>query len=324
MIKYFTKLFVAAGALAAFALGAAQAQMIGIAASNPGSLYHTSATAIAKMANDKSGLKVTVQPFASATVYLPGVNSGEFGFGLANVEELRVIVTGQRWFKGRPHKNLRAAVIMYPLRLALFVRKDSGITTIAGLKGKRVTDGFNSQKTIPPILDAQYATAGMTRKDIVAVRVPNVVAGANAFMQGKADAFLFALGAPKVREANAKVGGIRALPIANTPENQALVAKHFPRSYLLAQKPHPKRNPGILAPMHVQTYDAVVVASTKTPVDVVYKLVKSMHENKRAMASVFPIFNLFNPKRMASNLAPIQWHEGTIKFLKEKGMWPPK
>lgn len=323
-MKQILQSIAAAATLGALAVTGAQAETVSIAASNPGSLYHTSATAIAKMANDKAGFKVTVQPFASATVYLPGVNSGEFAFGLANVEELRVIVGGLRWFKGRPHKNLRAAVIMYPLRLALFVRKDSSIKTIADLKGKRVTDGFTSQKTIPPILDAQYATAGMTRKDIVPVRVPNVVAGANAFMQGKADAFLFALGAPKVREANAKVGGIRALDIPNTAKNRALVAKHFPRSYLLAQKPHPKRNPGILAPMHVQTYDAVVVASTKTPTDLVYKLVKAMHDNKKAMASVFPIFNLFNPKRMASDLAPIQWHAGTIKFLKEKGMWPVK
>jgi TRAP transporter TAXI family solute receptor len=314
----------AAATLSVFAATGAVAQSVGIAASNPGSLYHTSATAIAKMANDKSGMKVTVQPFASATVYLPGVNAGEYAFGLANVEELRVTVTGARWFKGRPHKNLRAVAIMYPLRLSLFVRKDSPIKTIADLKGKRVADGYNSQKTIPPLLDAQYATAGMTRKDIVPVRVPNVVAGANAFMQGKADAFIFALGAPKVREANAKVGGIRALDVPNTAENRAKVAKHFPRSYLLAQKPHPKRNPGVLSPIHVHTYDAVVVASTKTPTDVVYKLVKAMHENKKAMAGVFPVFNLFNPKRMASNLAPIQWHEGTIKFLKEKGLWPPK
>ena len=101
------------------------------------------------------------------------------------------------------------------------MRKDSPIKTVADLKGKRVVDGFSSQKTIPPLLDASYATAGMTRQDITPVNVPNVVGGANAFIQGKADAFFFALGAAKVREADAAVGGIRALDVANTAENLA-------------------------------------------------------------------------------------------------------
>ncbi|MFQ5912172.1 MAG: TAXI family TRAP transporter solute-binding subunit [Nitrospinota bacterium] len=316
--------FFALFALAAILISTtAFAQSIGIAASNPGSLYHSSASAIAKMGNEKSGLKLTVQPFASATVYLPAVNAGEYGFGLSNVEELRVAVIGAAQFKGRKYDKLRAVAIMYPLRVGFFVRKDSPIKSIRDLKGKRVVDGFTSQKTIPPLLDALYATAGMTRKDIRPVHVPNVVAGGNAFISGKADAFLFALGAAKVREADASVGGIRALPVANTAENRAKLKKHFPPSYLRLERPH-KRNIGVTEPIHVMTYDAVVVASTKTPEDVVYRLAKAMHENKKAMASVFPVFNLFNPNRMASVLDPIQWHPGTIKFLKEKGMWPPK
>ena len=45
-----------------------------------------------------------------------------------------------------------------------------------------------------------------------------MVAGGDAFIQGKADTFFFALGGPKVREANASVGGIRAIGLDNTPE----------------------------------------------------------------------------------------------------------
>ena len=313
----------AAAVAACLIAGVAQAQKVGIAASNPGSLYHSTGTAIAKLANDKAGLAATVHPFASATVYLPAVNAGDYTFGISNVEELRVAVIGANQFKGRPHKDLRAVAILYPLRVAFFVRADSNIRSIADLKGKRVTDGYASQKTIPPLLDAEFATAGMTRKDVKPVRVPNVVAGANAFISGKADAFFFALGAAKVREANASVGGLRALDVANTAENKAIAKKFFPPAYLRAEKPH-KRNIGVEAPMHVITYDAALVTNANTPDDVIYRLAKAMHENKKDLARSFGVFNLFNPKRMASDLAPIQWHPGTVKFLKEKGMWPPK
>jgi TRAP transporter TAXI family solute receptor len=294
-----------------------------IATSNPGSIYHGSGTAISKVVNESGALAVTVQPFASPSVYIPAINAGEIPFGLGNVAELRLSVLGQAHFKGRKHPNMRAVAIMYPLRVVLFVRKSSNIKSIADLKGKRVVDGFTSQKIILPLLDAQYATAGMTRKDIKSVRVANVVAGANAFMAGRADAFFFALGAAKVREANAKVGGLRALPIANTPENLAAVRKHWPVGYLRAVKPG-KRTPSVEAPTHVVAYDSVVFASDKTPADAVYKLVKVMHGGKKGMAAAFGVFNLFNPKAMAKTIPDVKWHAGAIKFYKEQGLWPPK
>ncbi len=324
MIRTLAAAFVVAIGAALAAATGAMAQSVGIAASNPGSLYHSSASAVAKLANAKAGLSMTVHPFASATVYLPAVHAGEYAFGITNVSELRKAVTGSGHFEGRVHDKIRAVSIIYPLRVAMFVRNDSDIKSMADLKGKRMTDGFVSQKTIPPMLDAQLATAGLTRKDIKPVNIPNVVAGANAFISGKADAFFFALGAAKVREANASVGGIRALDVANTPENLAKIRSiFFEGAYLRPEKPH-KRNIGVHAPIHVMTYDAALVANADVSEDAVYRMVKAMHDNKKDLAATFGVFNLFNPKRMATDLGPVQWHPGTIKFLKEKGMWPPK
>ena len=119
------------------------------------------------------------------------------------------------------------------------------------------------------------------------------------------------------------MGGIRALDIANTPENAAKVKQHFPAAYLRAEKPGP-RNIGVLEPIHVIAYDGVLVASTKTPEDVVYRMVKAMHANKAAMAQVFGAMNLFDPGRMATQLEPIQYHPGAVKFYQEQGAWPPK
>lgn len=314
-------LAVAAGV--ALGAGSAAAQNVGIAASNPGSIYHTTASAVAKMVNDKAGLKATVHPFASPTIYLPAVGNGEYAFGITNEDELKKAVTGSGHFDGRPYADLRGVALLYPLRVAFFVREDSGITTIAGLKDKRVTVGFSSQKTIPPMLDAQLATAGLTVDDVKGVPVPNVVGAANAFMQGKADAFFFAIGSPKVREANAKVGGIRALDIPNTPENLATIRKHFAPAYFRAEKPS-KPNVGVLGPMHVMAYDAVLVANAKTPDDVVYRMAKAMHDHKKDMAKIFPVLNLFSQKRMAKDLPPVQWHAGAVKLMKEKGVWMMK
>src|SRR5258707_7528732 len=52
-------------------------------------------------------------------------------------------------------------------------------------------------------------TGGLARKDIVPVLVPNVVRGADDFIEGKIDGGFFALGAAKMSEVDKTVGGIR-------------------------------------------------------------------------------------------------------------------
>jgi len=325
MFKFNNSLFVSLSCTAILALGsaAAQAQSLGFGTSPPGSLYHSTGSSISKMASDHAGGQLTVQPFASPTVYLPAISSGNLAFGMTNIQEFGEAARGEAHFTGRDYSSLRGVAITFPLRVALFVRADSPYKTLQDLKGKKVVDGFTSQKTIPPQLDAMYAAAGMKRSDMVPVMVPNVVAGADAFMSGKVEAFYFALGAAKVQEAAASVGGIRALPIDNTPAALAGIQQHFPAAHLRLEQPS-KPNIGVDQPLHVMTYDALVVASTKTAADDVYKLVKAMHANRKEMGANFPPLNLFNPGRMASNVAGAQWHAGAVRFYQEQGMWPPK
>jgi TRAP transporter TAXI family solute receptor len=310
-------------AFAVFAWTAlAAAQSVGIGTSNPGSIYHSSGTAIAKVANQKEGLQATIQPFASPNVFLPAVDSGELQFGFANIYEGTIAYQGKEYFSGRPHENLRAVAVVYPIRGALFVKKDSNIRTIADLKGHPMPDGYTSQKTILRILDAIYATAGLTRGDMEGFQVPNVVAGANAFTAGKIDGFMFAMGAAKVREADAAVGGIRALPVEDTPESLAAMQAIFPGSYFRLEKPSPA-NPGVTEPVNTMAYDALLYASAKASDETVYKMTKAMYENKADLAATFPVFKVFDPQGMAKNIA-VPYHPGSIKFYTEKGLWPPK
>ena len=311
------------GAIAGASLllaGGASAQQLGIATSNPGSLYHSIGTAIAKAANEQ-GLSVTLQPATSPNQYLPAVNSGQIEFGIGNLEEFNYALEGKAWFEGSVNPNLRVVALLYPLKEAIFVRKDSSIMSVADLKGKRMTDGFTAQNTIIPQLEAIYATAGMTRNDIVKVQVPSVIAGAAAFMAGQSDGFIFAQGAAKVREADAAVGGLRALPIPNTPQAAAAIKKHWLTGYLVEMKPGPAA-PGVLAPGYFIAYPQLIFTNKNVPDATVEKLAKIIYENQAAMGQVFAPMKSFVPKNdMVGNTAPGQYHPGAIKFYKEVGVW---
>jgi TRAP transporter TAXI family solute receptor len=242
--------------------------------------------------------------------------------GLANIAEITWALEGKEHFEGRPHKELRAVAIMYPLRSAIFVRKDSDIKSLSDLKGKRALDGFTSQKIILPLLDAMYAAVGMTRKEMQPVQVPNVVLGADTFAAGRADMFFFAIGAAKPKEVDASVG-IRMLPIPKTAQAEAAIKEHFPPGYLRLERPSPV-NVGVLEPGHSLAYDALVFASAKTPENIAYQTAKVMHDNAKEMGEAFGPLRLFDPKVMAKDFGPLQFHPGAVKYYKEMRMWPPK
>jgi TRAP transporter TAXI family solute receptor len=307
-------------AAAALLAGGASAAPLGIATSNPGSLYHNIGTAVAKAANSH-GLNVTIQPATSPNQYLPAVGNGQFEFGIANLQEFEYALEGKAWFKGHASPDLRVVALLYPLKEAIFVRKDSNIKSIGDLKGKRMTAGYTAQHTIIPQLAAQYATAGMTADDVKKVQVPSVVAGANAFMAGQADGFIFAHGAGKVREADAAVGGLRALPIPNTPQALAAIKKHWPTGYLVEMKPG-RASPGVLAPGYFMAYPMMIFTNKNVPEEQVTKLTKIIYESQAEMGQVFAPMKGFNPKQdMVKDAAPAKYHPGAIKFYKEVGLW---
>ena len=316
--KFFVGFSLALGA----SLGA-YGQQVAIGTSTPGSLYHSAGQVVAKLLTEKGGIKATIQPFASPNVFIPAVNAGELQLGFANIADLTWAIEGKEHFSGRPYKDLRAIAIAFPLRSALFVRKDSDIKTIGDLKGRAVVDGYGSQKVILPMLDAMYGTVGLNRNDMKGVQVANVGAGANAFAAGKTEMFFFGLGAAKVREVDASVKGIRMLSLPNTPEAVASIKKHFAPGHLRLEKPGPG-NVGVLTPSYSLAYEAFAFGSTKTSDQTAYQVAKVMYENAKEMGVAFPAMRLFDPKTMASDVGLLKYHPGAIKFYKEVGIWPGK
>jgi hypothetical protein len=305
-------------AVASFvAMPSASAQTVGIATSNPGSIFHNIGTAVANAAN-KGGVNATIQPATSPNQYIPFVNSGGIEFGVANLQEVNYAITGDGWWHGVKNPNLRIVGMIMPLREAIFVRADSDIKSIADLKGKPMTDGYTAQNTILPQLDAIYATADMTRADVKPVNVSSVVAGANAFISGDAVGFIFAHGAGKVREADAAVGGLRALPVADTSDKGlAKARKHWPTAFFTKVKAG--TTPGVTEDATYIAYPQVVFTHAGVPDDVVYKLAKAMYQGKDAMVGTFKPFAAFDPKKMKGDPGVAQFHPGALKFFDEVG-----
>lgn len=311
------------GMAASVACASAQ-QPIAIATPQAGSIYNSTASAIGKVLGEKAGLHMTLQALGGSSQYIPIVNAGEVPFGIANVYETSLAVNGEDYFKGRPTKDLRTVAILYPLRNTIFVKKDSNYKTLADLKGARGPIGFTNQKTLTAVTNAALAPGGVSLNDMQGVLVSDIISNVNAFKEGRTDFFVFALGSAPVREADATVGGVRALAVdKRTAEIVAAVKKEVPVAYLRMEKPGPA-NFGLLEPGYLVSYGVNLFASTKTPDDVVYKVVKALYDNDQEFGKVFPPLRLFDKNDMAQIVAGVEYHSGAIKFYKEVGQWPPK
>ena len=295
----------AALAILAMATATAAAQAIGLATMQPGTLNHTTGTAIAKVIKEKAGLNALVQPTAGESVIIPLVGRGEAEFGIANALEVSVAVENNRL------PELRLIGAIHPLPTAFFVRKDTSMRTIADLKGKKVVFGFSAQRTLDILSRAILATGGLTDKDISPVLVPNVIRGADDFISGAADTFYFAFGAPKVREVDATVGGIRALEILES--GMPAARKIYPDGYLAPAAPGPFYV-GVEKPMGVYTWDNLLFTSSRVKDDVVYKVIEAMTKNKDDLITVQPALRAYTPGGLYKKFST-PYHPGALKYF---------
>jgi len=143
--------------------------------------------------------------------------------------------------------------------------------------------------------------------------VPNVLRGGDDFIAGANDAFMFSFGGPKVREADATVGGVRALEIGDTPEGLAASRKVFPYGYFVEVKPGPVYV-GVEKPMKAYSMDYVMFTNAKVKDDVVAKIIDTMVKNKADMAAVAPIMNDFSADAIYRKHA-IAYHPGALKYF---------
>jgi uncharacterized protein len=307
------RLLGASMAVAIVGLGAqtASAQTYGFAAMQPGTINHTTSSAISKVLKEKAGLNTLVQATAGETVMIAIVNRGEADFAMANSPELGIMLANNA------QPNVRIIGPVYTLKTGFWVRKDSGMRMVSDLRGKRVTMGYSAMRALDPQSRAILAAGGLTEADIRPVLVPNVIRSADDFVAGASDMYMFAFGAPKVREVEATVGGTRFLEINDTPGIEA-ARKIVPFGYLSDIAPGPVFI-GVEKPMKTFTIDNVLFTHAKVSDDVVYKLIEAMETNKADMVAVAPNLREFAAANLNKQY-PFPFHPGALKYFKDKNI----
>ncbi len=306
-------------AAVAFSGGAFGQQTVGFATLQPGTLLNAQAAVIAKAVQDHSKLQVRVIGFGGDAPIIDAVNSKQADFLLLDVGEPAEAMKGENVWKGNPKPNIRLAMSLYGFQMAFWVRKDSPIQTIADLKGRNVPSDWVQQTTVITHLNALLAAGGVTMNDVKKVPTVNVIRASEDFKSGRIDVFFFAVGAPKVQEVAAAVGGLRVLSMEILPDSEARMKRIRPEYYFSTVTPAP-HIAGIDKPTPVQTIDFIIGVGTHVRDDVVRDFIKAVSENKKALVEGHPNFNAFDPQQAGKRQPRLPFHPAAERYWKEAGL----
>ena len=297
----------------------AHAQTVGIGATKGGAVNQM-ATAISKVVSSHAGFQLRPIPMASTQALIPVVNGGELEFAMGNMMQVTMAVSGTGMSEGTKYENLRMVATMIPFRWGMAVRADSDIHTIADLRGKRIPHGHDAGPLFHFLYVGILANGGLTYDDVERVPVVLFREGWNAFKQGKVDVALTGVGSGIMKEMNATIpGGIRYIPFDDSPAAGKRMLEQTPKTYFLVVEPAPGLD-GVVAPTKLAVYDYTLYASTATPEDIVYKVVKAIYEHESEFKEAGALFRTYSTGNLSREQG-IPYHPGAEKYYKEAGAW---
>ncbi|MCV6584768.1 MAG: TAXI family TRAP transporter solute-binding subunit [Marinibacterium sp.] len=313
-----------AGVLVAAGLavgGAAQADQTFITIGTGGvtGVYYPTGGAICRLVNKgrkEHNTRCSVESTGGSVYNTRTIREGELDFGVVQSDVQSAAMEGVRAFDGdEPYGDLRAVFSVHPEPMHVMVRADSGIESVADMKGKRVNIG-NPGSGTRVLADVLMEAAGVTPDDFSLAAELKSSEQAAALCDGKIDAAIWAAGLPNGSSMEAtSTCDIKLLDLTTSgmdtvlAENPAYAAATIPGGMY----------PGNDADVASWGPKATFVTDANTSDDVVYVLVKAVFENFDDFKKLHPAFGRLTEEEMINDGLSAPLHPGAEKYYQERG-----
>lgn len=324
-MKNLAKLTITAAAFA-LSLGSSAFAELGrvTVGTNPqGTTYFVVGGGFAKKLSDQLSISATAQPYAGSSVYLPLINSGEVTMGLSSSLDSGMAYRGiEAYEELGGQDNLRTLVRTWPLPYTYFVRADSGIKTIADLKGQQVAVTLGANTSLKLANEAMLRAGGLDPEaDVEAVTVSGLPEGYTLVTEGRIAAATTALGIPLARQAHASIpGGLRMLAITGENATSDFVGTEMEGLYITNTAPS-ENNPGVEQDMSVLGFDIFLIGSTALSDDDAYVVTKTLHESWKSLQEDYGVLRRTPVDMISDATNTVPYHPGAKRYFMEVGLW---
>ena len=319
-----TNLNLAMGAVAlALALPAtpvlAQQKFMTIGTGGVTGVYYAAGGAICRLVNKdraKHGIRCSVESTGGSVFNINTIKAGELDLGFTQSDVQYNAAKGLAQFKdGGAYGDLRAVFSVHPEPFTVLARKEAGVKTFTDLKGKRFNVG-NPGSGTRASLEELIGALGWKLSDFSLASELKADEHGPALCDGKIDGFFYGVGHPSANiqdpttSCGAKLVSITGPAVDKLVADKPYYAKATIPGGLYPNNPDATLIYGVLA---------TVVASSKTPVDTVYQVVKAVFDNFDEFKKLHPALANLKPENMAKDGLSAPLHEGAVKYYKEKG-----
>lgn len=285
--------------------------------------YASAGRAIARIVNNKQenhGFQLQEKETTGSVYNIDAIMKGEIEFGVAQADRVYQAINGlAEWKGGEPQKDLRAVFGLYTEAVTLVATRDSGITTIQDLRGKRVDVGHPGSGSRKNALDA-LAAAGIDWSKDIKVYGEKPDDRTRMYLHGQLDAYFDTIGHPSKSMLFAvnSVPRVRFIPLVNIDK----VLSKYP--YYSKSIIPVKLYPGVLNVEDVDTVGlkATFLTSANIRDDVVYAITKAIFEEFESLGKFDPILKTFSKESMVEGVT-VPIHSGAVRYYKEIGLRLP-
>jgi TRAP transporter TAXI family solute receptor len=224
--------------------------------------------------------------------------------------------SGLSKFKGKKHDILSMA-IMYPNLLQVVTLKDSGITDIEQIKGKKISSGSPGSGT-NFMSETVFKALGISLDSYSDSRL-SFTETANALRDGTIDVGFWSVGPGTSSILDlATTHDIRIISFTKEQQDKILAANKEYSAVDLAGGVYR----GVESAVPTIGVWNVMICQKSLAEDMVYNLVKALYDHQDYLLKIHPSASYTTPEN-AVKYSPIPLHPGTIKYLKEKGIAVP-
>lgn len=288
-------------------------QMI-LATGGTAGTYYPFGGAMAQIFNTKiPNMNVTAQATGASVENLRLINKKDAELAIVQNDTMTYAFEGKEMFKEKL-PNVRGIAILYPEIIQVVVRADSGINSIADLKGKKVgvgAPGSGTEANFRQLLDVY----GLDYKAMSPAYL-SFAESSDQFKDKLIDGFIVTAGIPN--SAIMDISAQHAIKILTVPDDMiAKLSQKYPFLTAFTIPANTYRNQA--QPIKTVAVQASLVVSAEVKDDVVYNLTKALFENQADLAKAHAKGKELSVQSAVQGMS-IPLHPGAAKYFKEKGV----